>query len=148
MQATPSTWRLLVESGWEGKADLKILCGGEAMPGELASELLPRCAELWNMYGPTETTVWSTAARIETGQAHQAAIDHRADAVDGQAGLGDGGRQYNLTLPLSTGCDGQILLLCRESAIERDQCQGVGQGTVFECLQGALDLAAAGQKAE
>jgi thioesterase domain-containing protein/acyl carrier protein len=47
---------------------LKILCGGEAWPNELAEELLPRCKSLWNMYGPTETTIWSSAARVETGQ--------------------------------------------------------------------------------
>ena len=64
MQATPATWRALVEAGWKGSAKLKILCGGEAMAPDIASELLPRCGELWNMYGPTETTVWSTCQRI------------------------------------------------------------------------------------
>jgi amino acid adenylation domain-containing protein len=59
MQATPSTWRLLVDSGWTGKADLRILCGGEAMSRDLAHELLARSGEVWNMYGPTETCVWS-----------------------------------------------------------------------------------------
>ncbi len=59
MQATPSTWKLLLESGWMGKADLKILCGGEAMSRELAGQLLARSSSVWNMYGPTETTVWS-----------------------------------------------------------------------------------------
>jgi amino acid adenylation domain-containing protein/thioester reductase-like protein len=66
MQATPATWRLLLESGWSGQPGLKILCGGEALPADLARSLLPRCAELWNMYGPTETTVWSTTTRITT----------------------------------------------------------------------------------
>jgi amino acid adenylation domain-containing protein len=64
MQATPATWRLLLESGWEGKSDLKILCGGEALPRDLADRLLHSCDELWNMYGPTETTIWSTVARV------------------------------------------------------------------------------------
>jgi len=64
MQATPATWRLLLEAGWPGQPDLKILCGGEALPPDLAAQLLARCAELWNMYGPTETTVWSTIDRI------------------------------------------------------------------------------------
>jgi acyl-coenzyme A synthetase/AMP-(fatty) acid ligase/acyl carrier protein len=41
------------------------LCGGEKLTRELADQLLPRCATLWNVYGPTETTVWSSAARIE-----------------------------------------------------------------------------------
>lgn len=64
MQATPATWRLLLESGWPGNSQLRILCGGEALPRELAQELLPRCSELWNMYGPTETTIWSSVYRV------------------------------------------------------------------------------------
>lgn len=64
MQATPATWRLLIESGWTGATRLKVLCGGEAMPRELAEGLLPRVGELWNVYGPTETTVWSSAGRV------------------------------------------------------------------------------------
>jgi amino acid adenylation domain-containing protein len=64
MQATPATWRLLLEAGWEGDPDLKILCGGEAFPQELAGQLLSRCSEVWNMYGPTETTIWSTISRV------------------------------------------------------------------------------------
>jgi amino acid adenylation domain-containing protein len=64
MQATPATWRALIHAGWSGSPKLKVLCGGEAFPQELAEELLARCAELWNMYGPTETTVWSTLCRI------------------------------------------------------------------------------------
>jgi enterobactin synthetase component F len=68
MQATPATWRILLSYGWEGSEKLKILCGGEAWPPELASALLQRCSTLWNMYGPTETTVWSAAARIGAGQ--------------------------------------------------------------------------------
>jgi aspartate racemase len=68
MQATPATWRLLLESGWQGDRRLKILCGGEALPRELAEELLQRCGSLWNMYGPTETTIWSTAKQIHPGE--------------------------------------------------------------------------------
>ena len=64
MQATPATWRLLVEAGWRGSKDLKVLCGGEAMPRDLAGELLTRSSAVWNMYGPTETTVWSTTSQI------------------------------------------------------------------------------------
>jgi thioesterase domain-containing protein len=67
MQATPSTWRLLLESGWEGNPHLKILCGGEAWPAQLAERLAPVCAELWNMYGPTETTIWSAVHQIRVG---------------------------------------------------------------------------------
>ena len=65
LQATPSTWRLLLESGWQGGEGIKGLCGGEPLPADLAADLLPRLAELWNMYGPTETTVWSTTHRVQ-----------------------------------------------------------------------------------
>ncbi|MGC4395766.1 amino acid adenylation domain-containing protein, partial [Hydrogenophaga sp. T2] len=64
MQATPSTWRMLIEAGWQGHAGFKALIGGEGLPGDLAALLLARCGELWNMYGPTETTVWSTCWRV------------------------------------------------------------------------------------
>jgi amino acid adenylation domain-containing protein len=67
MQATPATWRLLLEAGWAGSKGLRVLCGGEAMPRELASELVGRAAEVWNVYGPTETTIWSSAWRVEAG---------------------------------------------------------------------------------
>ena len=66
MQATPTTWRLLLEDGWAGKRDLKALCGGEAMPLDLPQALLERVEALWNLYGPTETTVWSTAHRVSS----------------------------------------------------------------------------------
>lgn len=68
MQATPATWQLLIESGWRGNPRLKCLCGGEALTRELADELLPRCASVWNMYGPTETTIWSTVHRVQPGE--------------------------------------------------------------------------------
>lgn len=64
MQATPVTWRLLLESGWEGTPGLRILCGGEALMPDLAEKLVATGAEVWNLYGPTETTIWSTLQRI------------------------------------------------------------------------------------
>jgi surfactin family lipopeptide synthetase A len=64
MQATPATWRTLVDAGWSGSPDLKLLCGGESLAQDLAKELLPCCRELWNMYGPTETTIWSMVFRV------------------------------------------------------------------------------------
>ena len=67
MQATPVTWRLLLEGEWPG-GPLKALAGGEAMPAELAGELLSRGVELWNVYGPTETTIWSTVHRVTQAQ--------------------------------------------------------------------------------
>jgi amino acid adenylation domain-containing protein len=64
VQATPTTWRMLVDAGWPGRAGLKELCGGEALPRALAEQLLERGVELWNMYGPTETTIWSTVRAV------------------------------------------------------------------------------------
>ncbi len=64
MQATPATWRLLIEAGWTGPPGFKALCGGEALPPSLATEIMARCDQVWNMYGPTETTVWSTCALL------------------------------------------------------------------------------------
>ncbi len=66
MQATPSTWRLLLDAGWSGNPSLKILCGGEAFPRELANRLVSCCGSLWNMYGPTETTIWSAVYRVKS----------------------------------------------------------------------------------
>jgi amino acid adenylation domain-containing protein len=68
MQATPATWRLLLESGWEGTQALRVLCGGEALPRDLAEALLARAREVWNVYGPTETTVWSSVSRVDHGR--------------------------------------------------------------------------------
>ena len=64
LQATPATWRILLDTGWTGRPKMKALVGGEALPPDLASSLLDRVGELWNMYGPTETTIWSTLARV------------------------------------------------------------------------------------
>ena len=60
MQATPTAWRILLDAGWKGSPHLRVLCGGEALPRDLANELIERASCLWNMYGPTETTVWSS----------------------------------------------------------------------------------------
>jgi amino acid adenylation domain-containing protein len=70
MQATPATWRLLLDAGWTPPAGFRALCGGEPLPRDLATHLRAPGAEVWNMYGPTETTVWSTCWRVDdTAQA-------------------------------------------------------------------------------
>ncbi|TDD63436.1 amino acid adenylation domain-containing protein [Kribbella antibiotica] len=68
LQATPVTWRMLIDAGWKGTRGLRVLCGGEALPRDLADELLARADTVWNLYGPTETTIWSTAARVLPGE--------------------------------------------------------------------------------
>ena len=67
VQATPASWRLLLAAGWTGHPRLKLLCGGEALPRDMAERLLPRGAALWNLYGPTETTIWSAAGQVLHG---------------------------------------------------------------------------------
>jgi amino acid adenylation domain-containing protein len=64
MQATPATWRLIIEAGWQGDRKLKVLCGGEALSPELAKELTAGAGSVWNVYGPTETTIWSSIYRV------------------------------------------------------------------------------------
>ncbi len=76
MQATPATWRVLLDAGWQGDPTLKVLCGGEALPRSLAERLLPLCGELWNMYGPTETTIWSSVYRVTDFNWTAAPIGH------------------------------------------------------------------------
>ncbi len=67
LQATPATWRMLLGAGWAGAPALSMLCGGEALPRDLAGRLVGMGKALWNLYGPTETTIWSSASRIEAG---------------------------------------------------------------------------------
>lgn len=64
MQATPASWRMLIDAGWKGSDRLTILCGGEVLHLGLAKQLLERGAAVWNLYGPTETTIWSTACNL------------------------------------------------------------------------------------
>lgn len=67
VQATPVTWRMLVEAGWQGPA-VKGITGGEPLAADLAAALLPRLRELHNYYGPTETTIYSTGTQVDTAE--------------------------------------------------------------------------------
>jgi amino acid adenylation domain-containing protein len=69
MQATPATWRLLLEAGFCAPPGFKMLCGGEALTRELATRLQRSAGVLWNLYGPTETTIWSSCGRVAPGDA-------------------------------------------------------------------------------
>jgi amino acid adenylation domain-containing protein len=80
MQATPATWRLLLNHGWPGRHQLRALCGGEALPSDLSARLEAQVATLWNLYGPTETTIWSTMAQIVGS--HTAAIASIGRPID------------------------------------------------------------------
>ncbi len=63
--ATPSSWRMLIDSGWQGnKGNFKVFTGGEHLPRELIQPLLDRSHQVWNFYGPTEATVLVTRQHI------------------------------------------------------------------------------------
>lgn len=62
VQATPSTWRMLLQAlPAQTLRGCKVISGGEALPVDLAEQLLALCGRIWNLYGPTETTIWSAA---------------------------------------------------------------------------------------
>src|SRR6185437_16230507 len=74
IQATPATWRSLIDAGWQGAPNLTLLSGGEALNRDLAEALLTRGGSLWNMYGPTETTIWSTIHQVRATEQGSVAI--------------------------------------------------------------------------
>ncbi|MBR1233998.1 non-ribosomal peptide synthase/polyketide synthase, partial [Bradyrhizobium sp. AUGA SZCCT0182] len=66
IQATPSTWRMLLDhDGPQLPQSCRVLCGGEALPPDLSRRLVAQAGEVWNLYGPTETTVWSARHRLD-----------------------------------------------------------------------------------
>src|SRR5262249_58995915 len=67
LQAPPVTWRMLLEAGGH-RREVKVLCGGEALPVDLAGSLTWGWSEVWNLYGPTETAVWCTVRRVAGGE--------------------------------------------------------------------------------
>jgi amino acid adenylation domain-containing protein len=69
MQATPATWRLLLETEWQPHSRFRAFSGGEALPRDVADALVARVDELWNLYGPTETTIWSTVDKVDLSPA-------------------------------------------------------------------------------
>jgi amino acid adenylation domain-containing protein len=103
MQATPTTWRLLFESGWPGDRNLKALVGGEALPPELARELAAKCGNVWNMYGPTETTIWSSLYRVEGSEDRMVPIGK--PIANTSLYVLDGNRQ-----PVAIGSEGELYI--------------------------------------
>ena len=92
LQATPSTWKALLAAGWTGDRSLKAAAAGEAISREVAEQVIPKVAELWNFYGPTETTVYSVAGRIASAQGEPVRIGRplantQTYILDGQGGL-------------------------------------------------------------
>jgi len=67
MQATPSSWSLLLDTNWLNKENVKLLVGGEAVSESIKNQLT-EIAETYNVYGPTETTIWSTIKKLDPNE--------------------------------------------------------------------------------
>ncbi|CAG1019157.1 partial arthrofactin-type cyclic lipopeptide synthetase C, partial [Burkholderiaceae bacterium] len=105
MQATPATWRMLLDAGWQGEPSLKALSGGEALDGELARRLAARVAALWNVYGPTETTIWSTFERVAADAPARPHVPIGRPIANTQVYLLDARRQ-----PVPVGVAGELFI--------------------------------------
>lgn len=61
MQATPTTYEMLLAAEWKGNPDIHMLVGGEAIRPKVSVLALSSSSKsLTNVYGPTETTIWSS----------------------------------------------------------------------------------------
>ena len=80
MQATPSIWKMLLESGWKNPHNIKCISGGEVLSSDLASNLIRNSGGLWNIYGPTETTIWATVKKV-TAPINTVSIGHPLEGV-------------------------------------------------------------------
>lgn len=103
MQATPATWRMLLEAGWQGQPGLKALVGGERLPPSLAYQLAGRAGEVWNMYGPTETTVWSSCWQLPAR--HEGSISLGSPIANTRLRVVDSQQQ-----PCPIGAPGELLI--------------------------------------
>jgi amino acid adenylation domain-containing protein len=61
---TPTSWRLMLEAGWQGSKSLQIITGGETLPLSLANTLTEMTRAVWNHYGPTETSICATREQV------------------------------------------------------------------------------------
>ncbi len=68
LQATPATWQMLIDSGWDNSSRIRVLTGGEALPAHLGQRLAELSPAVWNLYGPTEATVWATLYPMTRGR--------------------------------------------------------------------------------
>jgi hypothetical protein len=62
-QATPTTYEMLLATGWTGDRDIDFLVGGEAFRPSLIP-ITRQCRSFRNVYGPTETTIWSSSFEL------------------------------------------------------------------------------------
>jgi acyl-coenzyme A synthetase/AMP-(fatty) acid ligase/acyl carrier protein len=67
LQATPTTWRLVLDELAGRLAGRIVVTGAEPVPVTLAKRLMAEGAEVVNAYGPTETTTWCTWGVVPAG---------------------------------------------------------------------------------
>jgi amino acid adenylation domain-containing protein len=64
IQATPTTWRIVLGDSAGILRGRKVLCGGEILPVTTTEQLVATGCELHHVYGPTESTIWSTSGTV------------------------------------------------------------------------------------
>ncbi|MCC9312003.1 amino acid adenylation domain-containing protein [Kitasatospora sp. RB6PN24] len=67
VQATPTTWRLVIDRVADRLRGRSVIVGGEPVPLPLAQRLIAAGCVLHHAYGPTETTIWSTSRVLLDG---------------------------------------------------------------------------------
>ena len=63
MQASPTTWKMLDETGWTPPPGFHRVSGGESLGATLTRRLEATEAGVWDMYGPAEATVYCFGSR-------------------------------------------------------------------------------------
>jgi amino acid adenylation domain-containing protein len=66
--ATPPSWRMLLETGWQPPQGFVALVGGEKLTSDLAERMCATGMPVWDLYGPTEVTVACVSARVTDGR--------------------------------------------------------------------------------
>jgi nonribosomal peptide synthetase DhbF len=102
VQATPTTWQMLLQAGPPAGRRLRAFCGGEAMSRPLARALGEMAVSAWNLYGPTETTIWSTVELLR-GEDAEPSLGHAIDNTELYV-LGPDGR------PVPVGVPGELFI--------------------------------------
>lgn len=69
LQATPTTWKMLFDFGYELSSSMTVLTGGEALTKSIAAKL-ENAKIVWNAYGPTEATVYATYFAVSQKNVH------------------------------------------------------------------------------
>lgn len=103
IHATPATFAMLCDAGWQPTNSTRLYSGGDALPEDLKHRLLSAGEDLrlWNFYGPTEATVYISATEM---------LPNRPVCV-GQAMPGNGFHVLNDDLaPSPPGVTGRLFL--------------------------------------